>query len=135
MAKGGDIIEITYTHPELGNGQFYPKSAEDSTFDLGGFRSEDDANGIAGNGNMIDKMNRVRWMFEVTVEWNTDTDDLERAEQLASSPNAAQWTMTSINGSVYQGVGKIVGDVAGKGNASTFPLKVSGGGALTKIVG
>ena len=32
---GGDIVELTFNHPTLGSGIIFPKSAEDSTFDLG----------------------------------------------------------------------------------------------------
>jgi hypothetical protein len=39
-AVGGDILEVTYAHETLGSGTFFPKSGEDSTFDLGGFRGD-----------------------------------------------------------------------------------------------
>ena len=56
---GGDILEITFNHPTLGSGIIFPKAAEDSTFDLGGFRSNDDAAGVDGSGEMIDQSDRV----------------------------------------------------------------------------
>jgi hypothetical protein len=135
MPVGGDIIEITYNHPDLGSGVFYPKSAEDSTIDYGGFRSNDDANMVDGGGNMIDQMNRARWSFETTcaMEMNVD-DSLARLKALASSPKQASWTFSHINGSVWGGNGKPVGDPAGNGNAATFTLKCAGGGELKKIV-
>jgi hypothetical protein len=136
MAVGGDIIEITYNHPTLGSGTINPKAAEDSTYDLGGFRSNDEANGIDGGGNMIDQLNRVRWSFEVTVSWDMNVKtELEKLTDLAASPELADWTFTNINGTVYGGKGKPVGDLQGNGNASTFPLKISGGAKLKKIVG
>lgn len=134
MAVGGDITEITFNHPTLGSGTIFPKSAEDSTFDLGGFRSNDDGNMIDGGGNMIDQMNRVRWSFETTVAWDANVDEtLEKLVGLASSPDQADWTFTSVNGTIYGGKGKPVGDLQGNGNAATFALKISGGGTLKKI--
>lgn len=136
MAVGGDILEMTYNHPELGSGRFNPKSNEDSTFDPGGYRSNDEANGIAGNGDMIDQMNRVRWSAEATVVWDMNgLNELDIARQLASSPVPAEYTVSLINGTVWKGNGKPVGDLQGNGNTSTFPLKLSGGGLMKKIVG
>ncbi len=136
MAVGGDIIEITFNHPTVGSGIISPKSNEDSTFDLGGFRSNDDANMVAGNGEMIDQMNRVRWSLEAVIAWDMNIrGDLEKLVELAESPVEAEWTISHINGTVYGGTGKPVGDMQGNGNAATFTLKVSGGNKLKKIVG
>lgn len=133
---GGDIIEVTYNHPTLGTGVFRPKSGEDSTYDLGGFRGDDSNDMIAGNGDVIRKLNNNRWSFEVTCAWDANTaTDLEKITALAGDPVEADWTMTSINGTVYGGKGAPVGDQQGNGNAATFTLKVSGGGKLKKIVG
>jgi hypothetical protein len=43
MAVHGDILEVTYNHPTLGSGVFYPKANEGNKFDPGGFRNNDDA--------------------------------------------------------------------------------------------
>jgi len=132
---GGDIIEATFNNADAGSGVIFPKSNEDSTFDLGGFRSNDDANMVAGNGEMIDQMNQVRWSVELTIAWDMNTNlTLEKINELARSTKQTDWTFTHINGSVYGGKGKPVGDIQGNGNASTFTLKVSGGGRLKKLV-
>jgi hypothetical protein len=134
MAVGGDILEITYNHPTLGTGVIYPKASEDSTFDTGGFRANDDANMIDGAGNMIDQLNRVRWSVETTVAWDMNLrKDLETLSAQSSSPLLGDWTFTHVNGVVYGGKGKPVGDMQGNGNAATFSLKISGGGALKQI--
>lgn len=134
-AIGGDILEITYNHPTLGSGVIYPKSAEDSTIDLGGFRSADDANMIDGSGAMIDQMNRVRWMVETTVAWDNNVAlELEKVVALSESPVQADWTITHISGTVWGGKGKPVGDLKGAGNGGTFSFKLSGGNKLKKIV-
>lgn len=134
MAAGGDITEITWNHPTLGSGVILPKGSEDSTYDPGGIRSNDDAASIDGGGNSIDQMNRVRWSFEVAIAWEFLTGDtLADMAALAASPVPADWTFTNINGVVYRGKGKPVGDLQGNGNAATMPLKVSGGGLFQKL--
>ena len=131
---GGDITEVTYNHPTLGTGRFLPKSAEDSTFDLGGFRGGDDANMVTGSGDNIKQLNNVRWSFEVACAWDANTrTELEKLTAMAGDPVDADWTVTSINGTVYGGKGAPVGDMQGNGNAATFTLKVSGGGKMKKI--
>lgn len=133
---GGDILEISFNHPTIGQGFLFPKSAEDSTFDLGGNRSNDDANMVDGGGQMIDQMNVVRWSFEGTVAWDMNTrEDLNKVVALSESPILADWTITSINGTVWGGKGKPVGDLQGNGNAATFALKIAGSGKLKKIIG
>lgn len=133
-AIGGDILEITFNHPTLGSGIIFAKSAEDSTYDLGGFRENDDANMIDGGGNFMSQLNRVRWSFEVVVAWDmNDVKTLEKLTQLSGSPVQAEWTISHINGTIYGGTGKPVGDMQGNGNAATFTLKISGGGALKQI--
>lgn len=135
-AIGGDITEITYNHPTLGSGVIFPKSDEDSEYDLGGLRSADDEGMVDGSGAMIDKMNRKRWSFGVAVAWDMNgREDLEKITEMAGHPVPADWTFSHINGTVYKGTGKPVGDYKGNGNQATFPLKVSGGGRAKKIVG
>lgn len=130
---GGDIIEITYNHPTVGGGVIYPKAAEDNTFDLGGFNSSDDAAMIDGGGNMIDQMNRKRWKVGVVIANDMNTRlELEKIEAIAASPLQADWTFTHVNGTVYVGTGKPVGDKELNVNASTFSLTISGGGKLKK---
>lgn len=136
MAVGGDIIEVTYNHPTLGTGTFYPKSGEDSTFDTGGFRSNDDANMIDGGGNMIDQMSQVRPFFEVPVANDQNTrEDAVKIAALAASPVLADWTITVINGTVWGMKGKPVGDIQANVNQATIPLKVAGSGRMKKIGG
>ena len=133
MATGGDIIEVTYNHPTIGGGVFYPKAAEDNNYDLGGIRSADDMNMVDGGGNMIDQMNRARWAVEVLIVNDMNTNnELEKCVAMAESSVLADWTFTHINGTVYVGKGKPVGDLQNNVNQATFPLKVSGGAKLKK---
>ncbi len=130
---GGDIVEITYNHPTLGQGSFFPKAAEDSEYNLGGLRADDDANGLSGDGGIIVKLNRTRWHFMVKVAWDANNrEDLEKAVALAGSPVLAQYTFSHVNGTVYEGSGLPVGDLIGNANSATFDLKISGSGKLLK---
>jgi hypothetical protein len=136
MPVGGDITEIRYNHPSLGSGVWFPKAGEDSTFDNGGLRGNDDSNMIDGGGRAIRQLNRVRWSVEATISWDMNTaSELESARKLAAHPVEAEWSISHVNGSVWKGIGAPVGDIQGNGNASTFSVKISGGGELKKIVG
>ena len=134
MATGGDIIEITYNHPTIGSGVIFAKSAEDSTVNPGGFRSQDDANMITGNGEMINSMNNTRWSVETTVANDANNrKDLENMVALTSDPKDASFVISWINGINYAGTGRPVGDLAANFNKATFTLKLSGGGVLKQI--
>jgi hypothetical protein len=136
MAVGGDLSEITFNHPTLGSGTIFVKIDEDSTFDLGGLRSSDDDKGLDSGGNMIDVMSQSRWSVDSVAAWDMNIrEDLEKVTEMAGSPELAGWTISHINGAVYSGTGKPVGDLKGAGKAATFPLKISGGGKLKKISG
>ena len=132
---GGDITEITWNHPTLGSGILRVKASEDNTYDLGGLRVNDDANQLTGDGTNIKQMNQHRWFVNVTCAWDMNINlDLEKINALAAAPISATWTITSINGSIYGGVGDPVGDLAGNVNNVTFPLTISGGGKLAKTI-
>lgn len=136
QAVGGDITEITYNHPILGTGVFSPKANEDSTFDPGGFRGNDDANQVDGQGRKIRQLNRVQWSFEGTIAWDANiSDEVDQLKKLAAHPVEADWTFASINGVVWGGKGAPVGDIQGSGNDATISIKIAGGGSLKKIGG
>lgn len=136
MATGGDIIEITVNHPTLGTRRFFPKSAEDSTFDPGGFRDTDDANMITGSGEAIRQKNRVRWSLEAVIAYDANQrDDADFVAALSESPVEGDWTIAVVNGVVYGGKGLPVGDIQPNLNAATMTLKISGSGKAVKIVG
>ena len=135
MAVGGDIVEISYNHPTLGSGLLKPKSNEDNTHDLGGIRTNDDANMIDGGGEPIWQKNRIMGFFEAVISNDQNTnEELQQMIELAADPVAAEWTISIINGTVYGGTGKPVGDLQGNINQATFTLKVAVP-TLKKIVG
>jgi len=129
MAVGGDIVEITFNHPSsnIGSGVFAAKSGEGNTYDTGGFRTEDDANSVTGSGSPIWKKNRKMGFFQIVVENDMNVNqNLEKIALMAAHPVPAEWTFTVINGAVYKGSGKPVGDITGNINDATVPLKVAG---------
>jgi len=132
---GGDITEITYNHPELGSGTLFTKANEDGTIDLGGYRSNDDANMVTGNGQFIDQLNRVRGRFESPpIAWDmVSADELKQLTDMTESPVLADWTITSITGTVWAGRGKPVGDIQGNTNQATNSLTIAFEGKLQKI--
>lgn len=135
MAVGGDVIEITYNHPTLGSGTFFPKANEGNTFDPGGIRTNDDNSQIASAGEIIWQMNRTRGMVEVLVlNDQNERNDFQKIAELQSDPLPADWTMSIINGTTYAFSGKPVGDIGADINAATVPLKLAFSRA-TKIVG
>lgn len=135
-AIGGDLLEITFNHPTIGTGIFQMKSAEDSSFDLGGVRATDDKQGVTGNGSPIYQLNNNRWQVSGTAEWDMNNrDDLAKLALLAAHPVDADWTIGHINGVVWGGKGRPVGDMEGNGNSATIEIMLQGGGKLKKIVG
>lgn len=134
MFVGGDILEISYKHPTLGSGTLFPKSSEDMTVDPGGYMSADEAEGVTGDGQPINKLTRKRWFCETTVAWDTSvTDELDQLNNLASNPVDADWTFTHINGTIWGGKGRPVGDIQGSTKDAQAKIKISGGGKLAKI--
>ena len=132
---GGDITQIEYNHPTIGSGTLFCKSAEDGTLDLGGYRSNDDANMITGDGKLIDQLNRVRGSFETPpIAWDMlDVDELKKLSDLTASPVLADWTISSISGAIFGGKGKPTGDIQGNTNTSQVGLKIAFEGEVKQI--
>jgi len=135
MARGGDIIEITYNHPTLGSGRLDPKGTEDTEVDFGGYLTQDTDDSVTGAGTNIKVMNRKRWSVTTpAIAWEDDPDTLESLQKIQNDPNQSTWTFTFIDGSVYKGDGDIVGDLKGNKNAAAVnSFKLAGGGKLERI--
>lgn len=129
--RAGDVLEIGYSNPDAGSGQFYPKADEDFTLEFGGFINEDDENMIAGNGQRIGKKTRRAPMFEGTI--HDDDGAYERVVELRESNEDTTWTITHISGEVFQVTGQPVGENEINKNAGTFTLKVLGNNKMKKI--
>ena len=135
MFVGGDILEIRYTHPVIGSGVLYCKAGEDGTIDYGGFRTADDANNVAGNGEMIVTLNRALGSFETPpIAWDmTDRDELDKLVQLAEHPVNSDWTIQSKSGAIWGGKGRPVGDLNANTNTALVTLKLAFEGKIKKI--
>lgn len=134
MAIGGDLIDVNWTHPVLGQGTFYAKANEDSSINIGGFMSADEDNNIDGSGTRIDKLNRQVPYLKCTAVNDMSLGTAEQVQALASDPAPATYTFTWINGHVYKLTGgKIVGAIEINVNASTFDLKIAGSNTLQKL--
>jgi hypothetical protein len=137
MPTGGDIREITWNHPTLGSGRFLPKAGEDSTYDLGGYKTDDSDTNVDSGGNFINSKQRKPWMFQVSnIAWdmkNPNRQELEQMQAMSDSFDEATFTMTNINGVTYMGTGTIVGDIQGSGKDCTISFKIMGGGTLQSI--
>lgn len=129
----GDVDEIVCQHPTLGSFRFFPKSNESFTVDMGGVRTNDDANQTTSNGQNIKIMNRARWRFEGPVAVSRDGQTLEDVNNLTANPDDGTWTFTMLTGAIYKGTGCPVGDVQLDTNAGTMTLVLGGGGKLERI--
>ena len=131
---GGDFLGITFNHPTLGNFNFSTKSNESYTLDPGGKRSNDDSNGVTGNGEMIDQINAVRWSFEgVLVVDFASGNELNNLPLIAESPELGTWTFSHISGNTWRGRGKFVGDIQVDTNTAQISGKLAGGRKLDSI--
>lgn len=133
-AVGGDLQEIIIAHPTVGTVTLFPKAGEDSTFNPGGIRNDDDNAGIDGGGRMIVKKSRTRWSLEATISNDMNgTQEMEQLVAIAASNEEANITITHINGAIYKGKGTIVGDINPSGMNATIGIKLAGGGSLAQL--
>ena len=134
MAVGGDLIDVNWTHPTLGQGSFYFKAGEDSTLKIGGFTSADEDGNIDGSGTRIDQLNRMVPYIKGTAVNDMSTGTLEQIQALQSNPASGTYTFTWVNGHVYKITGgKPVGEIEANVNASTFDLKIAGSNTAQKL--
>ena len=131
---GGDITEVTISHPSLGDFRFATKSDESYNIDFGGFRNADDSAAVTGNGKKIGKKNRVRWSFEgpLLVDLKNKVDQ-KNIQDLVNSDEDFTLTITHTSGAIWKGEGEIVGDLVIDSNTAQLPIKISGGGQLETI--
>lgn len=131
---GGDIIELVAQNPVLGSFRFSPKANEAFTLNKGGLRTNDDNNGITGNGQAIRQLNRMRWSIDgpAAVDFLSGNgfDDLDK---LASSPRDTTWTITLVSGQIYKAVGWPVGEMPVDTNTAQVTLKIQGSGQLEPL--
>jgi len=128
MAGHGDVTEISVAHPTLGSRTFFPQAGEGNTFFPGGIVIADDQNSITTSGELILTRNRKGGMFSVLIEDDQNIrEDSLFIKQLAGSSDNGDWTLSLINGAIYQCSGVPVGDYETEINAGTMTLKVVSG--------
>jgi hypothetical protein len=125
MAVHGDITELTVSHPDLGKYRFFPISNQGNTLDTGGLRNEID---ITANAGLIVKKNRVPGELVCMVENDVNVrEDSVNAGKISESPKLATWTASLGNGSVWQGLGIISGEIKPDLNTGQMTLTVHAG--------
>lgn len=129
----GDILEIQWSNPKFGTGVWLPKSNEDGNLNTGGFRANDDKNMITGSGKPIVQLNNTMWSLETTIAWDMAVaNEVEVVSNLTGDSDETTFTITMIGGTIWGGVGRPVGDIAGNTNTGVLPIKLAGGGKLEK---
>lgn len=129
MASHGDVLEISVSH-SIGNRTFFPKAGESNTFYEGGITVADDQGSITTSGELIVSRSRMAGMFTVMIE--NDQNIREDSVYLsnlagASDTELAVWTISLVNGTVWQGSGVPVGTFDTDILAGTLTLKVNSG--------
>lgn len=128
---GGDLLSLSWQHPELGSLTFSPKTGEDVNIAIGGFFSVDDDGNITSNGKRINIMNRKPWSLEGTL--GAEFDELDALQQQTGNVQEAKWLATLMNGQTLTGSGHVVGDLMLNHQAGTITLKIQGSGTLELI--
>lgn len=123
---GGDIKEISVKNANVGSAVLYPKANEDNMMDLGGLRNADEANSITSLGEMIISKTYTRGSIEVTVANDQNTrKELVKIVKMASDTGLCTFTVSIINGTIWQGIGQFVGDLSANINKATFKVKIA----------
>lgn len=130
----GDVREVVFQHPDLGEFRFSTKANESYTIDLGGNRVNDDANQITGNGQPIYQINTARWSFEGPLIADLMTaKELTTLNKITSSAKEGTLTVAMALGSVYTAKGMPVGDIQIDTNTAQVSMKFSGGGTMALV--
>lgn len=131
--NGGDIIEISYNNPDVGSGVWSPKAQEDNEYDIGGIRTNDDEAMITSKGEAIYSLTNKRWKCTVVVTSDMNVrQEYEKTVAMAASLSETTFSFLHINGTIYKGKGRPVGDIKLNVNQSTFTLMLSGSNTLTQ---
>lgn len=126
MPSGGSIIEITCSHPNLGNYTFFAVQDEDSTYEPGGIQTSEDV-AMSGNGDAVYKQSIIPATFMVPITWDMGSNDsLTQVSKYQADPLPGTWSFTNINGTVHKLTGKPAGVVSANGNTSRMDLKIFG---------
>lgn len=122
MAVGGDVLTLTSNHPTLGSFVYPVLRNQDNTVDLGGDRTNDDANAKTGANEPVWQINGKLGALNVQVVNDMTKKVAERLGQEAASQVDSTWVFTHINGFTYSGQGRPVGDIVPNLNNSSLAV-------------
>lgn len=125
MANFGDILSLTSNHPTLGSFVYKVLRTQDNTLDTGGDRTNDDINMKTGANEMVWQINGKGGQLNVTVVDDMQKKTAERLSQEAGALADSTWTLSHINGFVYSGEGRPVGDIIPNVNTGALTLKIN----------
>lgn len=129
----GDVREITIEHPTRGNFVFRAKKDEEWTVKVGGRMTTDDDTGITGDGIPIWNIQNNLWSLEGNSVWDkVERDELTELQGLSGDTVDADITIAFLDGSIWGGKGRPVGDISGT-NKGQISVKLCGGGQLVKL--
>jgi len=125
-ARGGPIKELSWA------GRTF-KSAGDATVSrsLGGMSNDKELNGDGQTGRTIQTV--VPWTIEgAMLSTDPDRGDQEFVQDAIDRGEDEQFSCTFADGSTYQGVGTVEGEVKFDGSKATMSANFKGPGKLTK---
>jgi hypothetical protein len=124
-AVGGSIESISI------RGRLFPVAADvDASPKLGGFENEVQPN---GDGSARIVKTRVAWSVGgLKVEINNARGDHEFLQEISDATDYETFTMTLADGTTWQGLGILTGEVTASTQSSTAELNVMGQGELTQ---
>jgi len=134
-AIGCDFLQIGLRHSTLGSVILFPKAGENGQIEVGGTTTESDPKGITGSGEAIYKASVVRWVVEApAIAWKRTGTDLQTIlKNMSSSLEELDCTFELVDGTIWVGRGKIVGEIKAATLDATIPIKFEGGGKLSRI--
>lgn len=124
-AVGGPIESVEY------RGRYFSVASDsDGNRDLGGMTNEYQPN---GDGTARKIQTAKPWMIEgLALTCDDLLGDQEFLQEGADEKDDGTCTFTFANGSVWSGIGDIVGDIKFSNQNTTVPLNFSGPGKLTQ---
>lgn len=125
MQVGGPITELS-----LAGRPFSVAEDAESNRKIGGDENEVQLNGDK-TGRLIKSL--VAWQADgLTVGYDDENGDHEFIQGLADRNDFFPIVVGYANGSVWQGDGQIVGEIAASSKNATIPISLSGVGQFTK---
>ena len=125
MSATGSIESISV------RGRLFSVAADSAvTRKLGGFEGEHLPN---GDGTGRKKMTRVGWMVgAINVSVYDSRGDQSFLQDISDTPDYDAFTITYVDGTVWQGLGSMEGEISHVSDNGTVEVSLSGPGKLTQ---